>query len=580
MKFLVLFLVLFACAHKNPKGKNIDEVFSNYWEERSKLFPLEATQQGDNRYNDLLPNDQTAEFRKGLDDFYNRYLHEVESFDRNKLSDSQKTSYDLFVYEMKMNLEGSKLPLWTMPFQQFWGLPLTMGQLGSGENYQPFKTLQDYQNWMSRMEAFSQWMDSAIQNFRDGIKMGVVLPKILVKKTIPQMEDLAKNDPKKNIFFAPLNKIPADISEADKAILVKRYKEIVTMVVLPSFKRMATFLKKEYLPKARNTHGIDGVKGGKEIYTYLARYWTTTNKTPDEIYAIGLSEVARIRSEMESIKSQTGFKGNLKSFFNYLKTDKKFYPFKTDEEVLNFFRSLHEKIKPKLPTMFTRFPKTPFEIRQTEEFREASASAEYNSGSPDGTRPGIFYMPIIDPKKYNLTSGMESVFLHEAIPGHHFQISLQQENTTLPKFRRFSWYGAYGEGWALYTESLGKELGLYTDPYQYMGALGDEMHRAVRLVVDVAIHTKGMTRDQAIKYMMEQEPISKDGAVAEIERYMAIPGQALSYKVGALKIRELRNQYSKQLGDKFKLTKFHDEVLAEGCLPLSVLESHMNEVMK
>jgi uncharacterized protein (DUF885 family) len=580
MKFFVLFLVLLACSHKNPKGKNIDQVFSNYWEERSKLFPLEATQQGDNRYNDILPNDQTAQFRQGLDDFYTRYLHEVESFDRSKLSDSQKTSYDLFVYEMKMNLEGSKLPLWAMPFQQFWGLPLTMGQLGSGESYQPFKTLQDYQNWMYRMEAFGQWMDSAIQNFRDGIKMGVVLPKTLVKKTIPQMEDLARNDPKKNIFFAPLNKIPASISEADKAILVKRYKEIVTMVVLPTYKRMATFLKKEYLPKARNTHGIDGVKGGKEIYSYLVRYWTTTNKTPDEIHAIGLGEVARIKSEMEAIKNQTGYKGNLKSFFNYLKTDKKFYPFKTDEEVLNFFRSLHKKIKPKLPTMFSRFPKTPFEIRQTEKFREASASAEYNPGSPDGTRPGIFYMPIIDAKKYNLTSGMESVFLHEAIPGHHFQISLQQENTSLPNFRRFNWYGAYGEGWALYTESLGRELGLYTDPYQYMGALGDEMHRAVRLVVDVAIHTKGMTRDQAIKYMMEQEPISKDGAVAEIERYMAIPGQALSYKVGALKIRELRNQYAQNLGDKFQLTKFHDEVLAEGCLPLSVLESHMNEVMK
>jgi uncharacterized protein (DUF885 family) len=227
--------------------------------------------------------------------------------------------------------------------------------------------------------------------------------------------------------------------------------------------------------------------------------------------------------------------------------------------------------------MFARTPKTPFEIRQTEAFRAASASAEYNPGSPDGSRPGIFYVPILDASKFNTTSGMESLFLHEAIPGHHYQVSLQQENDSLPKFRRFSWYGAYGEGWALYCESLGKELGLYTDPYQYMGALGDEIHRAIRLVVDVGMHEKNWTREQAIKYMMENEAISEQGAVAEIERYMAIPGQALSYKIGALKIRELRSRYEKQLGKKFNLAAFHDEFLKDGCMPLEVIESKMNE---
>jgi hypothetical protein len=227
--------------------------------------------------------------------------------------------------------------------------------------------------------------------------------------------------------------------------------------------------------------------------------------------------------------------------------------------------------------MFGKTPKTKFEIRQTEAFRAASSSAEYNQGSADGTRPGIFYIPIIDATKFNTTSGMESLFLHEAIPGHHYQISLQQENQSLPQFRRFSWYGAYGEGWALYCESLGKELGCYTDPYQYMGALGDEIHRAIRLVVDVAIHTKNMSREDAIKYMMENEAISEEGATAEIERYMAIPAQALSYKTGALKIKELREKYSKQKSAAFSLKAFHDEFLKDGCLPLDVLEKKMDD---
>ena len=279
---------------------------------------------------------------------------------------------------------------------------------------------------------------------------------------------------------------------------------------------------------------------------------------------------------MDSVKNAVGFKGDLKSFFEFMKTDKRFMPYKTPQDVLNAFHAIHKTMEPNLDKMFGRTPKTPFEIRQTEAFRAASASAEYNQGSPDGSRPGIFYVPILDATTFNTTSGMESLFLHEAIPGHHYQISLQQENEKLPKFRRFIFYSAYGEGWALYCESLGKELGLYTDPYQYMGALGDEIHRAIRLVVDVAIHTKGWTREQAIKYMMDNEAISEQGATAEIERYMAIPAQALSYKIGAIKIAELRNKYSQQLGNDFKLSTFHDEFLKDGCMPLDVVEKKMD----
>lgn len=575
---LIMFLVALSCSHdpKVAQGKKLNALFENYWEDRNKLFPLEATQQGDNRYNDLLPNDQTKEFRDQLDAFYQKNLNELHQFKRDELNPNDQVSYDIFEYEMNMQLELSKSASWMIPFQQFWGLPLLMGQLASGDQFQPFKTVKDYENWLKRVDAFSVWSDSAIENFRAGMKNGVILPKKLVTKMIPQMKDIVVKDPTKSLFYGPITKMPAEFSDADKKRLTTAYIQTIETKVNPTFKKLADFLSREYLPKSRNTSGIDSVKGGKKLYLSLVKYWTTTNKTPDEIYNTGLAEVDRITKEMEKVKVQVGYKGSLKSFFNHLRTDKNLMPYKTPQEVLNAFAEIHQKIKPHLSSYFTNTPKTPFEIRQTEEFRAASASAEYNQGSPDGKRPGIFYIPIVDAKKFNVTSGMESLFLHEAIPGHHYQISLQQENGSLPRFRRFSWYGAYGEGWALYTESLGRELGLYTNPYQYMGALSDEMHRAIRLVVDVGIHTKGWSREKAIQYMMSKEPISLDGATAEIERYMAIPAQALSYKIGSLKIRELRNKYTQSLGPKFQISRFHDEFLKDGCMPLSLMEAKMD----
>jgi uncharacterized protein (DUF885 family) len=460
-----------------------------------------------------------------------------------------------------------------MPFNQFWGLPLDLGQLGSGSGNQPFKTEKDYRAWMSRAGRFSAWADSAIVYFRKGIASGMVLPRALVVKMIPQLKALAKND-SANVFFGPLKNIPSDVAQNNS--LRQNLATLVVTSVLPAYQRLAHFLQTEYLPKARTTTGITAVPQGSELYAHLVRQWTTTDKTPDEIYNTGLQEVARIRTRMERIKDSVGFKGNLAAFFEYMKTDKRFMPYKTPEEVLTAFRSIQQRIDPNLKKMFGRTPKTPFQIRQTEAFRAASASAEYQQGTPDGSRPGIFYVPILDAKKFNTTSGMESLFLHEAIPGHHYQTSLQQENESLPKFRRFAWYGAMGEGWALYCESLGKELALYTDPYQYMGALGDEIHRAIRLVVDVGMHTKNMSREEAIKYMTDNEAASTEYATAEIERYMAIPGQALSYKVGSLKITELRNKYKKQLGNKFSLAAFHDELLKDGVMPLDVLERKMD----
>lgn len=538
---------------------------------------MAATAQGDNRFNDLLPNDQTEEFRQRLARFFEESLHALEAFDHNTLTVPDRISYDVFTYESKQHLAGLKTNAWMMPANQFDALPLTLGQYGSGEGTQPFKTVKDYDDWLARVHGFVAWTDSAIENFRKGMKAGVVLPKILVTRMIPQLRanDILVTDPTKSLFWGPIRKLPEDFAPADKERLTQSYRKAIATDIVPTYRKLADFLEKEYLPRARTTSGVNAIPGGGELYAHAVPFWTTTSLTPEQIHAIGLSEVARLRSEMERVKSEVGFKGDLKAFFDYLNHDKKFMPYRTSSEVIDAFRAIQTKIEPHLAKMFGRKPTTPFEIRETEAFRAASASAEYVQGSADGMRPGIFYIPIVDATKFNTSSGMESLFLHEAIPGHHYQVSLQQENAALPKFQRFTWYGAMGEGWALYCESLGKELGLYTDPYQYMGALGGEAHRAIRLVVDTGIHTGKLTREQAIDYMVANEAISKDRATKEIERYMAVPGQALSYKIGALEIQRLRARFEKELGPKFSLAAFHDELLKDGLMPLAVLEAKM-----
>jgi uncharacterized protein (DUF885 family) len=570
----------------NPDNKDFGKVLEDYFNDRMKYFPLEATQNGDKRYNDLLPADFTDSYLDTLRNFYSGYLSKTLVFDRDKLNRNDQISYDVLLRELKMDLEGIDMHLAInnvtmpnvqyMPFNQFEGTPLFLGQMGSGTGIQPFKTVEDYNNWFTRAGRFKAWADSAIIYFRRGLVNGYILPRCLVEKMIPEMKDMATTDTAKNIYYSPLKIIPSSFSNEDKQKISAQLSKLIADSLIPSYQKLAVFLQNEYLPKSRSSIGYDALPDGVKLYDYLIRYWTTTNKTADEIYQTGLSEVKRIHGEMELVKTQTGFQGDLPAFFNYIKTDPRFMPYKSPEEVLNAFRKIQATIDPNLKKLFGRTPKMKFEIRQTEAFRAASASAEYIAGDPGGSRPGVFYVPILDATKFNISSGMESLFLHEAIPGHHYQNSLQMEDTLLPKFRRFAWYGAYGEGWALYSESLGKELGLYTDPIQYMGALGDEMHRAVRLVVDVGMHMKHMTREQAIKYMMDEEPISEQGATAEIERYIAIPGQALSYKTGAMFIRELRTRYTNELGKKFNIAAYHDEVLSDGCLPLEVFERKMN----
>lgn len=557
-------------------------VFEAYYDERMRLFPFEATSNGISTYNDQFPIDISDAYRDTVKQFFQKYKTQLAALDASKLSYRERMSYDILTWDLDIALEGFNFNDHLMPINQFWGKTLDLGLLGSGEGSQPFKTTTDYDNWLKRIRHFPEWADVAISNMKRGITEGYILPKALVIKILPQLKPMAETDVTKHLFYQPVGKLATNtnISATDKKRLTAEYTTMVNDVVKPTYKKLNDFMQSEYLPKARLTSGINAVPKGKEYYAYLAKSWTTTTMTPDEIFDLGQKEVARIRAEMEAVKTQVGFKGDLKAFFKQVtEGEKKLRPFTKPEQVIANFKSIHDKMKPFLAKQFDLVPKTGFEVRRTEAFREASASAEYNQGNAETGRAGIFYTPIPDAKKYNVFQD-EALFLHEAIPGHHYQIMLQAEDTTLPKFRKYLWYGAYGEGWALYTEGLGKELGLYTAPYQYFGRLGNEMHRALRLVIDVGLHTKGWTREQAIKYDLDNEADSEEGITAEVERYMAIPGQALSYKIGEQKILALKRQAQTTLGAKFNIQKWHNEVLNDGCVPLAILEKKIQQFIE
>ncbi|WP_298519201.1 DUF885 family protein [uncultured Kordia sp.] len=551
-------------------------VLEAYYQEGLALNPLNATFAGDNTYDDQFPNLLSEEYHEKAKAYYTKYKDTLKNFDETNLKEGEAMSKEILYWDCDMNLRALSFKnARLMPIDQMWSVNLVVGQLASGSSAQPFNTAEDYNNWLKRLEGYNEWLKTAKENMKEGISTEFVLPKSLIKKIIPQFEVLASTNLQDHLFYTPIKNFPADFSDQDKEELTKAYSSFLTEKLVPSFNEMHQFLKTDYLNAGRESSGIDGTPYGDAYYEYAIKNYTTTNMTADEIHELGLKEVARILSEMEKVKKQVGYKGDLKSFFNYVREHKDLMPYTEPQQIIDNFNAIHDKMKPQIEKLFDLKPKTAFEVRQTEAFREASASAEYNPGSLDGTRPGIFYTPIPDATKYNVFSD-EALFLHEAIPGHHYQISLTQENTTLPDFRKTLWYSAYGEGWALYTESLGKELGLYEDPYQYFGMLGMEMHRAIRLVVDTGMHAKGWTREQAIEYSLNNEAESEASIISEIERYMANPGQALSYKIGQLKIRELRAKATEALGDKFDIKEFHNQVLSTGCIPLQLLEDKIN----
>jgi len=564
-----------------PKNASLHQLFNAFYEEQCLFNPLQATADGYHQFDDLLPNDGTLEFIQSKKNFYNKYLKALQKFDKEALNETERISLDVLTYTLNMELEGLSLHLEYMPFNQFVAnTPSDMAQFGSGEGPQPFLTKQDYEKWSKRMVAFKDWADTAITNFEKGVQTNTVLPKALVVKMIPQMEALAEKDTSKNIFYQPLKMFPETFSHADKEQITALYHQIISTYLLPAYEELADYLKNRYVKVAQDKAGLFALSEGNRLYDYFIRKYTTSKHlSAGAIYKIGLEEVARITAEMEAIKAKTKFTGTLADYFRFLRTDPRFTPFKTPEDVLSAYRSIYKKIQPHLNQLFEQQPQTPFVIKRVAPFQEASQGGPfYVKGNLTENKPGVFYVPIPDAHKVNTVFyGMEATFIHEAIPGHHFQIALQQEQKGLPLFRRQDAQYAFMEGWALYCESLGEQLGCYTDSYQKMGALNNEIHRAIRLVVDVGIHTGKMTQEEAVRYMMKHESISEAIAVAEIERYMAWPGQALSYKIGELTLKRLRKKYAEQLGTKFNIAHFHQAILSGGIMPLDVLENHLDQ---
>lgn len=578
---LWLSLILYSGKGMAQDVKALHRLFEKYYEKECYFNPLQATADGVHTYDDLLQNDGSSDFLVAKKNFYQSCLQELQKVNKLGLTEADRISYDILEYTLKMELEGLSMHFEYLPFNQFTAsVPTDLALFGSGNGPQPFLTMEDYINWSKRMVSFKAWADTAIANFEKGKKMGVVLPRSLVVQMIPQLTALAERDASKSVFYKPLQQFPVNFSPEQKKKISALYNDIVPNYVLDSYAKLADYLQRDYMPFASTQSGLNRLPGGDKMYQYYIKLYTTSSTlTSEQIYQIGLKEVERITHDMEQNMFLNGFKGSLKDYFKFLRTDQRFRPFKTPEQVLDAYQKIYSKIQPHLNGMFGIEPKTNFVIKRVDPYQEASQGGPYYiKGNLKEKRPGTFFVPIPDPTKINTVFyGLECTFIHEAIPGHHYQIALQQERNDLPAFQRQNALYAYMEGWALYCESLGEQLGCYTDPYQKMGALNNEIHRAIRLVVDVGIHTGRLSKEQAIEYMMEHESITENIARAEVERYMAWPGQALSYKIGELKIKELRKRYQTLQGKRFSFPAFHQAVLKYGCMPLDVLENYLND---
>lgn len=554
----------------------LNQLFEEYFERSLQLNPLQATFIGDHRYDDQLANDISPAHIAAVLAFDRKYLEAVQKFDPGALSPQDRLSWEIFVSERRNAIASAQFPFQWLPVNQLFSIPALMPVLGSGTNAQPFATAQDYDEFLARISDYVVWSDQSIVNMREGIRHNIVYPRVVMEKVQAQLAELIAADPKQSLFYLPVTKFPEAISSADRARLEKAYIRAITQQLNPSYQRLHDFVRDEYLKPARSTVAWSELPEGAKWYAFLVQASTTTTLSPDYIHELGVKEVARIRSEMEQVKAQVGFKGDLQAFFKFLQDDPRFYYTKADD-LIQGYRELKKSIDARLPAFFADFPKADYEVRPVEPFRaQSAAGAMYQSPSADGSRPGIFYI-----NTYNLNSqpkfGMETLSLHEAAPGHHFQISIQQELASLPKFRRFGGnYVAYVEGWALYAESIGREMGLFTDPYQYYGRLSDEMLRAMRLVVDTGLHTRGWSREKSIQYMLDNSSMAGSDVESEVERYIANPGQALGYKIGQIRIRELRSKSEAALGARFDIKEFHSQILRDGALPLDVLEAKID----
>ncbi|WP_294190865.1 DUF885 domain-containing protein [uncultured Sphingomonas sp.] len=590
MRFAVTAALLLACsgaafsqalppptpvAGDSAEDTRLKRLFYDSDEASLKRNPINAISRGDLRYADRLGDplsDASIAAERAANE---RDLAALKQIDRAKLTHVDQIAYDVFKYQTEIALRGLQPDIVALtivrPLDHFYGFQAFYPDFASGVGAAPFKTVADYDNNLKRNAQYAHLMDEAIVRFRQGMKAGVVQPKLVVRNMIEQFDNLLKQGIEGSTFYGPVKTFPAGIPAADQTRLRAAYAQQIRDVVNPAHKRMRDFLETEYLPVARDSVGLSAMPGGAKLYDYLIESNTTLPLKAEEVHQLGLSEVARILKAMEVQKAKVGFKGTLPEFFTYLRTDKRFQPTSAEQLRLGY-EAIGRRVDARVREQFSLIPKTKLEIRPVPAFREKTdAGGSYNGGTPDGSRPGVFYYNTYDlPSRYMWE--METLYLHEAVPGHHFQISLAQENTALPAFMRFGGNTAYAEGWGLYAETLWNELGMETDPYQRMGGLNDEMLRAMRLVVDTGIHAKGWTRDQSIEYMLANSPMARTDATAEVERYIAIPGQALAYKLGQLTISRLKASSKATLGAKFDPRAFHAQVLDTGALPMPVLE--------
>jgi uncharacterized protein (DUF885 family) len=555
------------------------KLFKDSDEAQLKRNPLFGIFRGDLRYADQFGDYITDEYLAKEKAASEADLAALHAIDRASLNPTDQLAYDVFEFSTKDTLKGYEPQYLDVskvrPINHFSGFQTFYPSFSSGTGGAPFKTVTDYDNALKRHAGYVILLDRSIGRFKEGEAAGVFETKMTIRNVIEQFDTQLKQPVEESPFYQPVKNFPADFSQADKTRLEAAYRAIITNDIYPVMKRVRDYLETSYLPKARDGYGLMYMKGGKELYAYQVQSTTTLPLTPEEIHQTGLSEVTRITAEMEKVKQEVGYKGTLSQFFDYLRTDPKFKK-PTREALTQGYYDIGKAVDAKLPTYFSTVPKSKLEIRPYEPFREKfQAGGSYEQGTPDGTRPGIFYFNAYDlPSR--TTPGMTTLYLHEGAPGHHFQIMLAQENKDLPAFMRFGGNTAFVEGWALYAETLGYEMGFYKDPIQRMGTLDDEMLRAMRLVVDTGIHSKGWTREQAIEYMLTHSSMGKTDATAEVERYIAIPSQALAYKTGAMTIQRLRRKAEAELGNKFDIREFHAQVLMTGALPLAILEEKID----
>ncbi|MFN2258878.1 MAG: DUF885 family protein [Parasphingopyxis sp.] len=559
--------------------EHLHALFAEADEDNLRRNPIAALFRGDMRYADRLGDFLSDAYFEGEREAARSELEQLRAIDRSALTPQNQIAYDIFERQREEGLRdlGPEIfPLTIVrPINHFSGFHTFYPTFASGQGAAPFNTVEDYDNNLSRHEDFLRGVDQAIDRFREGMESGVVESKLTIRHVIDQLNTQIDAGVEDSPYYAPVENFPEDFSEADKARLTAAY-AASTQEIFDAYVRLRDFLRDDYLPVAREGVGLSYMQGGDALYAQMVKDTTTLDVTPDYIHNLGLAEVARITAGMESIKQEVGFEGTLAEFFEFIRTDAQFKPESREWLGEEYYR-IGERVDARIGELFSTTPASPLEIRAVEPFREATAAGgSYQSGTPDGSRPGLFYYNAYNLDE-RLTPGMETLYLHEGAPGHHFQISLAQENEALPNFMRFGGNTAFVEGWALYSETLGPELGLFTDPYQRFGHLNDEMLRAMRLVVDTGLHSKGWTRDQAIQYMLDNSGMTNTEATSEVERYIAIPSQALAYKVGALTIQALRAQAEQALGENFDVRAFHEQVLGTGSLPMAILETKIHD---